>query len=186
MYRIYKGQPFTISSTEIRPGQWELQILITGEKNMRFSIESQRFKTLREAEQYGAVWVKQWIDEGKPAIEPQTEKSDVSLASVLRAVKEGDFYSRCLALSKYLLGLSMMLGSKEFARSRSRSLKLTMQKQDEYEELGRQMDQLAAEYSRSHDRKITAEILEIVTRRVKMVEMGEAVETELLQKKILH
>lgn len=97
MYRIYKGQPFTIASTEIRRGQWDLQILIMGEKNMQFSIES-RFKTLREAEQYGVVWVKQWIDEGKPALEQQTEKSDASLASVLRAVREGGFLSRCRAL----------------------------------------------------------------------------------------
>ncbi len=104
MYRIYKGQPFTIASAEIRPGQWELQILITGEKNMQFTIDS-RFKTLREAEQYGVVWVKQWIDEGKPALEPQTEKSDARLASVLRAVNEGGFSSRCLALLKCLLGL---------------------------------------------------------------------------------
>ena len=61
-----------------------------------------------------------------------------------------------------------------------------MQKQDEYEELGRHMDQLAAEYSRTLDPKIKAEILEITTRRLKMIEKGEAIETELLHKKILH
>ena len=61
-----------------------------------------------------------------------------------------------------------------------------MQKQDEYEQLGRQMDQLATEYSRTHDEKVKAEILEINTRRVKMVEKGEAIEAELLHKKILH
>ena len=48
------------------------------------------------------------------------------------------------------------------------------------------MDQLAAEYSRTHDVKIKTEILEINTRHLKVVEKGEAVETELLQKKILH
>ena len=61
-----------------------------------------------------------------------------------------------------------------------------MQKRDEYEQLGWQMDQLAAEYSRTHDAKIKAEILAVNTKRLKMVEEGEAVETELLQKKILH
>ena len=104
MYRIYKGQPFTIASKEIRRDQWDLQIWIMGEKNMQFSIES-RFKTLREAEQYGVGWVKQWIDGGKLALEQQTEKSDARRASVLRAVKEGGFYSRCFALLKGVFGL---------------------------------------------------------------------------------
>jgi hypothetical protein len=52
----------------------------------------------------------------------------------------------------------------------------TMQKQNEYEQLGRRMDQLAADYGRTHDSKIKAEIQELATKRLEMVEKGEAVE----------
>ena len=51
-----------------------------------------------------------------------------------------------------------------------------MQKQNEYEQLGWRMDQLAADYGRTHDPNIKAEIEELATKRLEMVEKGEAVE----------
>ena len=61
MDRVYKGQPFTIASEEIRPGEWDLRIGIVAEKFVQIPVK-ERFATLREAEQYGLRWVKQWVD----------------------------------------------------------------------------------------------------------------------------
>ena len=106
MYRIYKGQPFTIASAEIRRGQWDLQIWIMGEKNMRFSITRQ-FKTFREAERYGVFWVHQWVDDGKPPLAHPIEKTEAHLGPVLPAVKARGLCYRCLVLLKCIFGYEM-------------------------------------------------------------------------------
>jgi hypothetical protein len=46
----------------------------------------------------------------------------------------------------------------------------------EYEQLGRRMDVLAAEYSRAYDPKIKAEIRGLVAQRLAMLENGAALE----------
>jgi len=108
MYRIYKGHPFTIASAEIRRGQWDLQIWIMDERHMQFSIKHQ-FKNFREAEEYGVLWVKQWVDDGKPALAHQIEKTEAHLMPVLPAVKAKGLFYRCLVLLKCIFGYDTFL-----------------------------------------------------------------------------
>lgn len=108
MYRIYKGHPFTIASAEIRRGQWDLQIWIMDERHMQFSIKRQ-FKNFREAEEYGVLWVKQWVDDGKPALAQQIERTEAHLGPVLPAVKARGLFYRCLVLLKCIFGYDTFL-----------------------------------------------------------------------------
>jgi len=105
MYRIYKELPFTIASTEIRRGQWDLQIGIMDEKYTQFSIKPQ-FKNRREAEEYGVSLVKQWVDEGKPALAHPIEKDkdEAHLRLVLPVAKVRSFFYHCLILLKCIFG----------------------------------------------------------------------------------
>jgi len=77
MYRIYKGQPFTIASAQTRRGKWDLRIGIMGEKNpMQISVKG-KFATFQEAQQYGVRWVKQWVDEGHPDLARETKACNI-------------------------------------------------------------------------------------------------------------
>lgn len=81
MYRIYKGQPFTIASTQIRRGKWDLRIGIMGEKTpVQISVKGE-FATFQQAQQYGVRWVQQWVDEGQPDLARKTEARNISAGS---------------------------------------------------------------------------------------------------------
>jgi hypothetical protein len=72
MTHTYKGHGITVKGAEIRPKHWDLHIAVMWSDgglttNKPFTI-TRRFDSLDEANTYGLLWVKNWIDGGKPNV----------------------------------------------------------------------------------------------------------------------
>ena len=76
MYQSYKGHVIEISTNEMNPDRWDLEILITWSENgielTKACMIMRWFKALEEAIVYGILLVKNWIDNDKPTIPPKT------------------------------------------------------------------------------------------------------------------
>jgi len=68
--RTHKGHEITIESVEVDLDEWDLNIAVTWledeiNRQRTFAI-TQIYKSYDDAVAHGLVWIKDWIDMGKP------------------------------------------------------------------------------------------------------------------------
>ena len=72
MKLAYKDHEITLTCTETSPNQWELHVaVIWGDDGVFTTLAfelPQRFDTYNDAITHAVLWVKNWIDDGKPDV----------------------------------------------------------------------------------------------------------------------